>query len=114
MIDAQSRPQAPRPRWLRPTLILFTIICVLMLVPTALMAVTAPMLSDSGVNAAIWMLMLGGLLGPIVFMMSPLTAWVGYRTARYRLARRAMCAPLVWLAYMILGFWLASLAPPHP
>jgi hypothetical protein len=112
MIDAQ--PQPSRPRWLRPTLILFTIVCVLMLAPTALMAVTAPMLSDSGANASIWMLMLGGVLGPIVFLMSPLTAWVGYRTARYRLAWRAMIAPLVWLGYMIAGFWLNSLAPPHP
>ena len=91
MTDAQ--PQMLRPRWLRPALILFTIVCVLMLVPTALMAVTAPMLSDSGVNAAVWMLMLGGVLGPIVFMLSPLTAWVGYRTARCRLARWAMSAP---------------------
>jgi hypothetical protein len=112
MIDAQPRTQ--RPRWLRPTLILFTILCVLMLVPTALMAVTAPMLSDSGVNANVWLLMLGGVLGPIVFLLSPMTAWVGYRTARYRLARWAMCAPLVWLTYMIAGFWLASVAPPHP
>jgi hypothetical protein len=106
--------QTPRPRWLGPTLIVFTLVCVLMLVPTALMAVTAPMLSDSGINASIWMLMLGGVLGPIVFLMSPLTAWVGYRTARYRLARWAMIAPLVWLAYMIAGFWLNSLTMPHP
>jgi len=111
MIDTQ--PRAQRPPWLGPTLMLFTIVCVLMLVPTALMAVTAPMLADSGVNAAIWMLMAGGVLGPIVFLMSPLTAWVGYRTARYRLAWWTMTAPLVWLAYMIVGFWLASLAPPH-
>ena len=107
-------PQPPRPRWLRAILLLFTIVCLLMLVPTALMAVTAPMLSDAGVNASIRILMLGGLLGPIVFVMSPLTAWVGYRTGRYRLAWRAMIAPLVWLAYMIAGFWLDSLTPPHP
>jgi hypothetical protein len=112
MIDA--RLQTLRPRWLRPTLILFTMVCMLMLVPTALMAVTAPMLSDSGVNASVWMLMLGGVLGPIVFLLSPITAWVGYGTAHYRLARWAMSAPLVWLAYMIFGFWLASVAPPHP
>ena len=110
MTDAQAR----RPRWLRLALVLFTIVCVLMLVPTGLMAVTAPTLSDSGLSAAVWMLMLGGLAGPIVFMMSPMTAWVGHRTARYRLVRWAMIAPLVWLAYMIFGFWLNSLAPPHP
>ena len=112
MIDARPRPAGPR--WLRPVLILFTILCLLMLVPTALMAVTAPMLSDSGVNAAVWMLMLGGVLGPIVFLLSPITAWVGYGTARYRLAWMAMGVPLIWLAYMIAGFGLMSLAPPHP
>jgi hypothetical protein len=112
MIDAHLRPA--RPRWLRLALILFTIVCLLMLVPTALMAMTAPMMSDAGVNAAVWLLMLGGVLGPIVFLVSPITAWVGYGTARYRLAWMAMGGPLIWLAYMIAGFGLLNLPPPRP
>jgi hypothetical protein len=112
MIDTRRHPA--KPRGLRPVLILFTIVCLVMLVPTALMAVTAPLLSDSGVNAAVWALMLGGMLGPIVFLVSPITAWVGYGTTRYRLAWMAMGGPLVWLLYMIAGFGLMNLAPPHP
>jgi membrane protease YdiL (CAAX protease family) len=112
MIDTQPRPA--KPRWLRLVLIFFTIVCLLMLVPTALMAITAPMLSDSGINAAVWALMLGGVLGPIVFLVSPITAWVSYGIARYRLAWMAMGGPLIWLVYMIVGFGLLNFAPPHP
>ena len=113
MTDARPL-RASRPRWLLPLLIVFTILCGLLLVPTALMAVTAPMLSDSGVNAGVWALMLGGLAGPIVFLLSPIAAWVGYGTARYRLACSAMAVPLIWFAYMAAAFGLADLNPPHP
>jgi uncharacterized membrane protein len=112
MTDAP--PQAPTPRWLRLALIAFTVICIIMLIPTVLMAVTAPMLSDGGGNAGIWLLMLGGVLGPLVFLLSPIAGWVGYGTARHRLARFALCAPLVWFAYMLVGFWLTNLMPRSP
>ena len=112
MIDAPA--PAARPRGLRALAIVFTIVCAMLLIPAALMAITSPMLTDSGVSAGVWALILGALFGPLVLLLSPIVAWTGYGTRHYRLARFAMCVPVIWLAYMVAAFGLLSLTPPHP
>ncbi len=95
-------------------MVLYTIAGVLLLLPAGIVAMTAPMLSDSGVNAAVMALIIGGMLAPVLLLLSLIVAWIGYGTARYRLAIASLCTPLLWILYMAAAFELVGMFPLHP
>jgi len=92
MNEASSTANTTRPRWALPALIAFTLVCVCLLVPAAGMALMSPMITDSGVNAAIYLLIASFVLAPVVVCVSPLVAWIGFWRARLRLVIWAMLA----------------------
>ncbi len=106
-------PVKARPRWLLTVMIVYTIAGVLLLLPAGIVAITSPMLSDSGANAAVVALIIGGMSAPVLLLLSLIVAWSGYGTARYRLAIASLCTPFLWILYMAAAFGLVGLFPPH-
>jgi hypothetical protein len=102
-----------RPGWLLPTLIVYTIAGVLALVPASLMAMMSPMLSDSGINFFVWVLILGVALSPAVLLASLVAAWLCYAMTRYGITIVAMAVPFAWLAFVTLAFAAVDQYPPH-
>jgi hypothetical protein len=92
MNEPSSAASTTRPRWALPALIAFTLVCACLLVPAAGMAMFSPMFADSGVDAAIWVLIGSFVAAPVVVCVSPLVAWIAFWRARYRLTLWAMLA----------------------
>jgi hypothetical protein len=114
MTVAGSKAAVTLPRWLLPTLIVYTIAGGLLLGPAALMAMMSPMLSDSGINFYVGAAILGVSLAPMVLLASLVAAWVCYSMGRYRISVIAMCVPIVWLAFIALCFIGLDAFPPKP
>ena len=106
---ARLMPQGerpPRPRWLLIALIVYTIVALALLLPAGLVAMYSPMLSDSGLNASVWALIIGFAVVPVVLVISPIVAWIGYALRWRWLAIVMICAPLVWLLYIVVASYL--------
>lgn len=91
---------AKRPRWLLPALILFTLVCLSLVVPAAGVALFSPMFVQSDVTAAIYLLIASFVLAPVVVCASPLVAWLGFWRARTGLAVWAMLALPIFAAVL--------------
>jgi hypothetical protein len=102
MSEPSPTTTTTRPRWALPVLIVFTLVCPCLVVPAAGMAMFSPMISDSGVNASIYLLIASFVLAPVVVCVSPLVAWIGFWRARLQLIIWAMLAlPIFMLALAV-------------
>ncbi len=93
-------------------LALYTALCLALLVPGIMTAVTSLMLFDapgSRSSPLTIALVLGGLSAPVLLIAGPVIAWVAFAMGRDRVARRtAFLIPLGWLAYIAAAVALVA------
>ena len=94
--------------------VLFALVCVfwLLMVPVACyLAMMSPFLSDAGVNAAVWMLILNFVTWPLACLLAPIAGLIAYKKGHRRAAWIIVALPLLWIAVAVGGFAAMDAAP---
>ena len=100
--DAPAAPRPRQPRWLLVTMIVMSIGYVGIFVFSLMMAITSPMMFDSGETSRAWAAVIGALIFPFFVIGNVALAWCGYGFRRRTLIPVGFTLPFL---YMVV-FWM--------
>lgn len=90
---------------MKTTALIFNILWVLALLPTAMMAMMSPMMFDapgSEKNSFLWVLLWATLLLPVLILITQIIAWIKFFSGNYPLSLKIGLIPLIDVAFIFL------------
>ena len=103
-----ATPATPRSRLQLVGLIVGTVVAVLAVLPSFVMATMSVMVAASGSSPLIAAFMALAFGLPVVVTLGPILAWVAFALRRERLSWALLILPAVWAAAMFGLLFLAS------
>ena len=87
--------------------LIVNILCILALLPTAMMAMMSPMMFDapgSDKNKFLWVLAGAVFFLPVFILITQIFAWIKFSSGNYSLSLKIALLPLIDVAFIIIMF----------
>ncbi|MBA4852959.1 hypothetical protein [Emticicia sp. BO119] len=87
--------------------LIVNILCILALIPTAVMAMMSPMMFDapgSDKNRMLWILAAAVFFLPVVILITQIFAWIKFSSGNYSLSLKIALIPLIDVAFIVFLF----------